>query len=147
MIGIVDVKTSLVRFNIFREASSSNPGVKLIFQKPPALNVGNGFDWSNQLFRAPYPGTYFFSVSGTKHSCTPNCSSTGVDTKRAAVSILVNGESIGEAISSDATDYGGFSVQAVRKLNASDKVELFLKYGRIFNVYFNGWILDEDLAM
>jgi len=30
------------------------------------FNFGNGFDWNNQWFLAPYPGTYFFSLSGTK---------------------------------------------------------------------------------
>ena len=55
--------------------------------------------------------------------------------------------SIGEAVSSENTEFGGFSFQAVRKLNATDKVELIMKFGRIYNVYFNGWILDEDLAM
>jgi len=104
------------------------------------LNVGNCFDWTNQLFRAPYPGTYFFSVSGTKNSGAPN-------SYRAAISVLVNGESIGEAISSDSTNFGGFSYQTVIKLNVSDKVELFMHFGETFSLYFNGWILDEDLAI
>ena len=66
---------------------------------------------------------------------------------RVALSFLVNGVSIGEAVSSENTAFGGFSFQVVRKLNATDKVELVMKFGRIYNVYFNGWILDEDLAL
>ena len=115
------------------------PGERVAFGKQ-TLNVGNGFDWTNQVFRAPYPGTYFFSVSGTKNYGVPNSS-------RAAVSVLLNGESIGEAVSSDATEFGGFSFQAVRKLNTSDKVELFMHFGNVYSLYFNGWILDEDLVI
>ena len=145
MIGIVDVKSSLVQFNVLREGTSpANPGQKLDFPKPPTLNVGNGFDRPNHLFRAPYPGTYFFSVSGTKDASIPN--NTNVET-RVVVSFLVNGVSIGEAVSSEKTAFGGFAFQVVRKLNATDKVELVMKFGKIYNVYFNGWILDEDLAL
>jgi len=136
----------LVQFNVLRVGTSpANPGQKLNFPKPPTLNVGDGFDWPNNLFRAPYSGTYFFSLSGTKDSRIQT-NNTNIQT-RVAISFLVNGESIAEAISSEKTEYGGFSFQVVRKLNATDKIELIMKFGRIYNVYFNGWILDEDLAL
>ena len=139
-IGVVDVKSSLVRFSVETVGNNDFKQDETIKYEQQTLNMGNGFDWTNQLFRAPLPGTYFFSVSGTKDFGDPNST-------RAAVSVLINGEQIGEAISSDKTDFGGFSFQAVRKLNASDKVELLMKFGNVYSLYFNGWILDEDLAI
>ena len=140
-IGIVDVKSSLVQFNVLTEGGYNrvNAGQRIRFEKQ-TVNVGNGFDWKNNIFRAPYPGTYFFSVSGTKNYGIPNST-------RAAVNILVNGEGIGEAVSSEKTDFGGFSCQVITKLNASDKVELFMHFGKVYNVYFTGWMLDENLTI
>ena len=137
-IGIVDVKSSLVQFSVGSENWSHLRG-KIVFREK-SLNVGNGFDWNSQIFRAPYPGTYFFSVSGTKNFGIPNST-------RAAVNILVNGEGIGEAVSSEKTEFGGFSCQVITKLNASDKVELFMHFGKVYNVYFTGWMLDENLTI
>jgi len=127
----------VVQFSVERHGNYGIKGQKITFVKQ-ALNIGNGFDWENQLFRAPNPGTYFFSVSGTEDFGVPN-------SPRAAVSVLVNGETIGEAVSSDKTDFGGFSYQVVRKLNATDKVELFMHFGKVYSLYFNGWMIDEDL--
>ena len=89
------------------------------------------------MFRAPHPGNYFISVSGTKEL--------GVSS-RACVDILLNGVKIGEAVSSHMTDHGGFSVQLIVKLGANDKVEL-LHWGKVYVLYFNGWILNEDLII
>ena len=138
-IGIVDVKSSLVQFNVETVGFPQITGQKIAFSKQ-TLNVGNGFDWINQLFRAPYPGTYFFSISGTKNFGVPN-------SYRAAVAFRVNGNKIGEATSSDNTEFGGFSYQAIIKLNAYDKVELFISFGQIYNLYFSGWMINEDLAI
>lgn len=124
----------MVQFSVERHGNYGVTGQKIIIEKE-ALNVGNGLDWTNQLFRAPYPGTYFFSISGTKDYGTEN-------SIRSAVSVRVNGEFIGEAVSY----FGGFSYQVVRKLNATDKVELFMDFGKVYSLYFNGWILDEDFV-
>jgi len=64
-----------------------------------------------------------------------------------SVSVLLNGKTIGEAVSSDTTEFGGFSFQAIRKLNATDKVEIFMHFGSLYSMYFNGWILNEDLVI
>ncbi len=66
------------------------------------LNEGNGYDWDNQLFRAPYPGTYFFSISGSKDY---------YDSARVSMFVLLNGKDVGEALSSRNTYYGSFSYQ------------------------------------
>ncbi len=64
-LGSVDVKSASVQFYVERmEDWGRHDGQKLEFQKE-SLNVGNGFDWSNQWLRAPYSATYFFSISGS----------------------------------------------------------------------------------
>jgi len=105
-----------------------------------SLNVGNGFNWENGWFQAPYPGTYFFSISRSKYSYTNDVIT--------CIEVKLNGNWIGEAISSGKTSYGSFSYQFTRKLNATDKIELFLKIGEIpYSIYFTGWMLDEDLLI
>jgi len=90
------------------------------------------------LFQAPYPGTYFFSISGSK--------AWGKSEERTCIAVKLNGNMIGEVMSSDFTSYGGYSYQFTRKLNATDKIELFMKFGGIpYSIYFTGWMLDESL--
>jgi len=130
----------LVQFHVESEGSWGKDGNKQIKFGRQVLNVGNGFDWNKQWFLSPYPGTYFFSISGTKNSVT--------NESRACIVVKLNGKNagIGEAVSSDFTAYGGFSYQFTIKLNASDKIELFFKLGKMpYSVYFTGWLLDEDL--
>jgi len=103
------------------------------------LNVGGGFDWQNQLFRAPYNGTYFFSVSGSKDEFTFNT--------RANIHVKLNDEFIGEALSSSNTNYGGFSNQFIKKLKTNDRIELFMEHGKSYLLYFTGSMLDEDLII
>ena len=57
------------------------------------------------------------------------------------------GNPSGQAVSSDKTDFGGFSFQAARKLNATDRVDLFMHFGKAYSVYFSGWLMDEDLII
>ncbi len=102
------------------------------------LNEGNGFDWDNQWFRAPYPGTYFFSVSGAKDYH---------ETARVSIFVLLNGKDIGEAMSSRNTYYGSFSYQLSVKLNANDKIELELNCGTVFFIHFTGWMVEQDLLI
>jgi len=65
-IGVVDVKSSLVHFHVERSTGYQSGGlIKVPFERQ-LLNLGNGFYWVNQWFTAPYNGTYFFSISGTK---------------------------------------------------------------------------------
>ena len=66
------------------------------------LNVGGGFDWNSQLFRALYDGIYFFfTISRSK--------TISLDHIQAYIGIAINNEHIGEALSSSKTTYGGFS--------------------------------------
>lgn len=102
------------------------------------LNVGGGFDWNNQLFRAPYSGTYFFSLSGSKDG--------GSFSTRANMAVKVNDETVGEALSSEGTQWGGFSYQFSKKLNVNDTVELVMQWGKTYLLYFSGFMLDEDLS-
>jgi len=44
-------------------------------------------------------------------------------------------------------NFGGFSYQFTKKLNAGDKIELFMKFGDVFILAFTGWMLDENLAL
>ena len=111
-------------------------GENIIFDKE-IVNIGNGFDWKNQWFVAPYPGTYFFSISGTKDWTTKDI--------RASVRLKLNGEVISEAVSSDSTRFGGFSSQLSRKLKANDKIEVSMFSGKFYLLYFTGWLQEEDL--
>lgn len=102
------------------------------------FNVGGGFDWMNQVFRAPFAGTYFFSITGSKEVRT--------DTERANVAVKLNNKSIGEALSSGGTMFGGFSYQFTLKLVAQDIIELEMLHGQIYLLYFTGSMLDQDLT-
>jgi len=138
--GIVDVKSSLVQFDVEGVAMYTTYSGKKIRYNYEALNIGKGFDWENGLFRAPYPGTYFFSISGSK--------AWGTNEERTCIVVKLNGNVIGEAISSDYTSYGSFSYQFTRKLSDTDKIELFYKIGQIpWSIYFTGWMLDESLPI
>ena len=138
--GVVDIKSSLVHFSVeMKEDFYGNNGEKIKFKKQ-VVNIGNGFDQENQWFRAPYPGTYFFSLSGSKDS------GSGKQSSKVDIGILLNRQEIGEALSSDHTLLGSFSCQLSLKLNASDKVELTMYTGKIYLLYFTGWMLEEDLS-
>ncbi len=112
------------------------PGEKIKFQNQ-VVNIGGGFDWENQWFLAPYPGTYFFSVSGSKAS----------DGDKAEIGIMLNGqkESVGNALTSNGWAFSGFSCQVSIKLNANDKIELKMHNGKVILLYFTGWMLEENL--
>ena len=58
---------------------------------------------------------------------------------------MVNGQEIGEVLSSENTLYGSVAYQFSVKLNASDKVELIMYNGKVFALYFTGWMVDEEL--
>ena len=108
------------------------------------FNFGNGFDWNNQWFLAPYPGTYFFSLSGTK-----GIWSDANTQRRASIFVDLNGNHIGEALSSQKSEFGGFSFQFSRKLEKGDKIELIM-HGESAEVYllsFTGWMLEQDLLI
>ena len=133
------MKSSAVHFYVERtENSYGEDGQKITFLKE-VLNVGGGFDWQNQFFRAPYNGTYFFSVSGSKDEFTFNT--------RANIHVKLNDEFIGEALSSSNTNYGGFSYQFIKKLKTNDRIELFMEHGKSYLLYFTGSMLDEDLII
>jgi len=139
-LGSVDVKSASVQFYVERTGDwGGNNGQKLEFGKE-TLNVGNGFDWSNQWFRAPFSGTYFFSISGS-----------GRHNKGQKISIKAylndKQEFIGEALSSEDTHYGSYSYQFTKTLNAGDKIVLYLETGTIYLAYFSGWMIEQDLGM
>jgi len=108
----------------------------------PVLNTGGGFNWKNQYFQAPVDGTYFFSITGSKSGMGENGSPV-----RASIIMLLNGETIAEALSSADTVYGGFSYQTTRKLDATDKIELFLQWGQLYQIFFTGWLLEQNLIL
>lgn len=147
-IGVIDVKSSPVQFSVEIQAIQhgfyGNKNEKVQFQKQ-VLNIGGGFDWNNQLFRAPYPGTYFFSLSGSKIVAPNRRIRNNID--KLDIGFRVNGEEIGEALSSENTRFGSLSYQVSLKLNADDKVELILYNGEASLLYFTGWMLDEDLQI
>jgi len=123
-------------------------GQKFTFpSKDNFFNLGNGFDWSNQWFLAPYPGTYFFSLSGTKHFAHFSFFGNSNTQRRASILVYLNGKEIGEALSSQKTEYGSFSFQFSRKLEKGAKIELIM-HGESAEVYilsFTGWMLEQDL--
>ena len=129
----------MVQFYVERTGDwGGKEGQKLEFEKEN-LNVGNGFDWSNQWFQAPYSGTYFFGISGSgPHS----------QGKKTSIKVYLNNreEFIGEALSSEYTYYGSYSYQFTKKLKAGDKILLYLESGTVYLAYFTGWMIEQDLA-
>jgi len=127
----------LVHFHVERTTEYGIDGQRIPFERQH-LNLGNGYDWANQWFVAPYQGTYFFSISGSK----PGALFKGT---RASIVVKLNGKSIGEALSSGDTIFGGFAYQFSRKLNANDKVELVMQFGgKVYLLYYTGWLVDQD---
>ena len=133
------MKSSAVYFYVERsEEGYGEDGQKITFLKE-VFNVGGGFDWNNQLFRAPYSGIYFFSVSGSKEN--------GYHANRANIGVKVNNVVIGEALSSGTNQWGSFSYQFTKRLNSNDKVELVMQWGKTYLLYFTGFMLEEDLTI
>ncbi len=63
---------------------------------------------------------------------------------------MLNGEAgkIGNALTSNPKQvYGGLFCQVSIKLNANDKVELKMLFGKVILLYFTGWMLEEDLPI
>ena len=120
---------------------SGKAGEKFTFpSRDKFLNLGNGFDWDNQWFVAPYPGTYFFSLSGCKSI---------IGNVKASIFVNLNGNHIGEALSSENTKYGAFSFQISKKLKKNDKIELFMnrRSSQVYLLYFTGWLVEQDLSI
>lgn len=138
--GFVDLKSASVQFHLQNSGNNGIAGEKLTFpSKAVFFDVGNGFDLENQWFLAPYPGTYFFILSGAK---------TGVHEGRASIFVRLNGNHIGEALSSFNTEYGTFSLQLTRKLEKGDKIELEMHphSKEVYLLYFTGWMLEQELS-
>ncbi len=142
-IGVVDVKSSTVHFYVNRggeDGYGPKEGQKITFNQK-FLNIGGFFDWKNQWFLIPFNGTYFFSISGSKDSAQSGSS------QKTEIGLMVNGKGIGSALSSISTSFGGFSYQASVKLNAGDKIELLMYFGKTICLHFTGFMLDEDLSI
>jgi len=139
-IGVVDVKSSSVHFYVKRdgEFSNDNGRYKLIQFTDQVLNEGDGFDWKSQCFRPPYPGTYFFSISGSKDYWRND---------RVSIFVRLNGENIGEALNSEKAGHDSFSLQISLKLGVKDKIELILHCGVVYFVHFTGWLVKQDLLI
>ena len=142
-IGVVDVKSSPVQFSVEITDDYGDEGEKIKFKKQ-VLNIGDGFDWKNQWFRAPYPGTYFFALSGSKIN-HPKPGDEFHD--KLNIGVMVNGQPFAEAISSEKTLFGSLSYQVSLKLNAGDKIELVMYYGKSLFLHFTGWLLDQNLSI
>jgi len=139
-IGVVDVKSSLVHFHVERSTGNyEGEGLKKIPFERQLLNLGNGFNWVNQWFEAPYNGTYFFSISGTK----------AYQGGKTCFYVRLNNVNIAQVISSEGSVFGGFATIISRKLNVSDKIELVTHDygGNVYLLYFTGWLVDQDLVI
>ena len=137
MIGEVDIKSSQVLFSAGRVSDYGKTGENIVYELV-TLNIGNGFDFDNQWFSAPYPGSYFFSISGSIGSKP--------DPNITLIYVKINGEVFGQITGSKNTPFGGFSYQiAIMQLNFGDKVYLFMERGDISTLLFTGWMLDENL--
>lgn len=126
------MKSSAVHFYVYLRGNYRTKG--LVKFENEFVNVGKGFDWKNQWFIAPYNGTYFISVSGTKEN---------INRERVILHALLNGKEIVEALSSDMQGYDPFSFQLSRNLKANDKIELVLRQGIIMYLHFNGWMVEQ----
>lgn len=139
-IGVVDVKSALVHFHVDRTNGYESGGlIKVPFERQ-LFNLGNGFDWVNQRFEAPYNGTYFFSISGTKAYGQYG---------KTCIHVRLNNVNIAQVLSSENTIFGGFATTLSRKLNVGDKIELIMhEYGgNVALLYFTGWLVDQDLVV
>lgn len=65
----------------------------------------------------------------------------------ASIIAKLNGEDFGEALSSQHTEYGALSYQFSLKLKSGDKIELFSQLGKMYHLYFTGWMVDENLLI
>jgi len=133
------VKSSPVHFYVKRQDNVGGYGEedsRITFLNQ-LFNVGDGFDWKNQIFRAPFIGIYLFSISGLKE----------FDSAIANIDVKLNNEVIGKALSSHETQFGGFSYQFTVKLVVNDTIELVMRAGKIDILYFTGSMLDQDLTI
>ncbi len=140
-VGFIDTKSASVQFHVENVGEHGTADQKFTFtSKENFVNVGNGFDWDNQRYIVPYNGTYVFILTGTKKR---------FDGGKASVFVRLNGENIGEALSTQNTEYGGFSINFYRKLVKSDKIKLFLhgQSAQIYHLYFTGWMLEQELSI
>jgi len=138
-IGVVDVKSSLIHFHVERSTGYESRGlIKVPFERQ-ILNLGNGFNWVNHWFEAPYNGTYFFSISGTK----------GYIGGKTCFHVRLNNVKIAQVLSSEGSVFGGFSTIISRKLNVGDKIDLVMHEdgGNVYLLYFTGWLVDQDLVI
>jgi len=109
------------------------------------LNVGGAMNTAEGVFTAPVDGIYHFEFSALKDALDPSS---------VYVSLLVNGEMIGNSFGSTIPDYyvGLSSINAHLRLKTGDQVSL-LKTGGILNddaghyTHFSGWLVEEDLVM
>jgi len=138
-IGLVDIKTTIIQFFVERnigDFGDPSKSIKIIFHNQ-GLNVGGGFDWKNQWFSAPSPGTYFFSfsgITGTKYNSNPTL-----------IHVKINRDVYFQIMCPRNSPLAGFSYQFSMKLNFNDKVDLFVANGEIYSLSFTGWMLDENL--
>lgn len=137
-IGLVAIKSQFVQFYVERnrDYGDISKSIKIIFEYK-GLNDGNGFDWDNQWFSAPSPGTYFFSISGTSGS--------KFNANPTLIHVRINWSVFFQITCPRNTPFAGFSHQFSMKLNYSDKVDLFVADGEIYSIAFTGWLLEEHL--
>lgn len=135
LIGEVDIKSSKVMFSsgIQNIVDYEVTGETIMYDHSP-LSIGMWGN-SNQKFSAPYPGTYFFFISG----------SFGSTTDPTSIHFKVNEYVYGRITGSKNSPSGTFSYQIAMQLNVGDKVYLFLERGAIFMLSFTGWMVDETL--
>lgn len=139
LIGNVDIKTKTVHFYVTRKSSFET--IAIIPFEEEQLNVGEAMNLETGVFTAPVNGLYHFEFAGASSSLVGFL----------AINLQVNNNSVGRASNSHPLDeYGYISLTSSFRLNANDKVNLYLSGGKLFEIntiphwtHFTGSLIEE----
>ncbi|XP_046646007.1 uncharacterized protein LOC124336299 [Daphnia pulicaria] len=154
-IGYVDVKSAPVHFYVQRNSSFSetlytNTPIPFDFAR---VNEGNAMDLTTGKFKAPRPGTYFFSFAGVARL---ESSSSYVQFNS---DLFLNGKRIGASLVVEnnvpVNQYSPMSLQSTLNLEKGDQVYVMIYYdgssSYLFDdiyhrTHFTGFMLEEEIV-
>jgi hypothetical protein len=151
-IGYVDVKSTPVYFYVTRSSPFSTNETPIPFENT-RVNEGNAMDLSSGKFKAPRPGTYFFSFTGLVRF---PASSSSVSFR---VGLYLNSFKMGESWVTEgntvANQHTPLTLQWTLNLKTDDQVwvaivskgaTVTLHDDSDQNNHFTGFMLEEDIV-